>query len=254
MNESSKLEVPDQPKRDTPFITAIWKSTNTGAKVLFLGMVVFLFYLAWTTSLVPNTNSGNETIVYGQISVSPDGQLYQPESFVPKGFVSNSKAILGVILLLALVIALKAPDLTSQQLLSEREVKELIMKEFRKKKKVPLPDGKFEFKNQDFELVGDVVLRYAFLRDEVRSEFRYSCTLKAIDEDNHEEYYKVSVHPYKAMIVDIVQTDSPLKDWDRCTKCGKLFDIKYLPTDELKLMGSLRNYLGKGQPPRGNFQ
>lgn len=253
--DNPQLETKDAPKREDPFLSAIWKSTSLGAKVLFFGIVAFFFYLAFTTSLVPNTNAGNETVSYNKIPVESGAQLYKADSFVPKGTVSNSKAIIGSILLFALVIILKSPDLTKSQLLSEREVKELIMREFAKKKKIPLPDGKYEFKNVDFEIVGDVILRYAFLRDEVRSEFRYTCTVKALAEEGQETYYKVSVHPYKAMIVDIVETDRPLKDWDRCTRCGKLFDIKYLPTDELKLLGSLRGYVGgRNQQPQRPFQ
>lgn len=220
-------------------ISDLFKNVSWFQIIIIAALCGYFVYLANITSPVPNLQNrtvGNNT--EWQI-------IYSVEDHVPPTYVAPSNMYLGIVGVLGLVLMFVLKERKIGRRLTEREAKEIIIKEFMKKKTMPLPNGKLEIEEYDITDITSVISRYETVREE-RKVFRYSfCILMTHKRTKLPKYVKIYFHPYEGLIDGIVETDKDMRDYDMCSKCGKDYGVKYISPEEVYKMKELFQGLGR---------
>jgi len=200
---------------------------STGSQVgLTIALIVFMFYLPYSTTPVPNLN--NATGEY----------RYNENDKVPPSYVSNELAGLGIILVVMLFLSSRVTGL-AKELLSERQFKEIVTREIRKKQTIPLPDNSYEIKNWRFKVDPNIIPKYITEKGE-RTLFQYILQLTLTDSNENDYYYLVTGNPITGLIDGIVQTEDKLDYADKCPKCGRFPDEKIILPEEFKTLKDIK--------------
>lgn len=237
---------PTSPQRKT-ITENFWDKLSGIQKVLLIAIVLFPFYVAFTTAKVPNyqCNFPNGTKTYPPYLTQTTnttycGLLYPPEDIkVPKNSMSNTQALIESIMILSLFFSL----LSKKELgrISIPDAIRMVKADLRRIQTLPTLAGEhISLKDNEFELPTGVITRYREDKGEWKP-FRYTIGMKIIDKiHNVEHYYKGMFHPMNGFFDGFVVTDNELRDRDLCSSCGKEYDIAGITEREVQKFGELR--------------
>ena len=203
------------------------KNINTAAVWLVVALIIYILYLTYSTTPVPNRI--NETGVY----------YYDESSNVPPTYVTNEMAGLGIILVLLLFFSTKVKEISGERI-TERKWKEILTKELRNKQNNPLPDSSYELKNWKFKI--DInYLSKSITEGGKRKLNKYISQVTFTDDYDVEHYYLAIGDPYTGMIDGLVPTDEKLTYKDKCPDCGRYPDEKFILPEEFKTLKEIKN-------------
>ncbi len=156
---------------------------------------------------------------------------YTREYYVVPNYVNQNYLVLGYILLGGLVISFLTKASTTD-MISIEEAIQIMDKYLKGRKSITTLSGEIievskYFIDSNFLLPEEVT-------DEGRIPFRYVLQIRIIDLDENEIYLKGYVHPFKRYIGGFVEMDGALGEKDKCSDCGKEYDIKVLKTEDYK--------------------
>jgi len=156
---------------------------------------------------------------------------YTREYYVVPNYVNQNYMVLGFILLGGLVLSFMAKE-TIKDMASIEEAIAIMDKYLKGRKSITTLSGEIieiskYFIDPNFLLPED-------LTDEGRIPFRYVLQIRIFDLDGNEIYLKGYVHPFKRYIGGFVEIDGALGEKDKCSDCGKEYDIKVLKTEDYK--------------------
>lgn len=233
----------DEPPQRKTITIGFWDKLTNMQKLLLVVIIIFPFYVAFTTTKVPNYQCRfpNGTTYYplNPIEDVNCGLLYKAGDYVPKNNMSYPQALLLAILILALFFSL----ITKKELgrIPIPIAINLIKEDLKKIQSLPSSDGNLiPLKGKQIELGESALTRY---RDtpEGWKPFRYTIGMKVIDKNiNVEHYYKAMFHPMDGFLDGYVPTIRQMEEWDLCPKCGKEYDIAGITKREIEKLGEIR--------------
>jgi len=236
--EDAQEVSPDAKKSAT---SGFWQKTTTIQKVLLILAVLFPFYIASTTKLVPNYSCLNQTI--NGTLYTDCGVLYDYGDYIPKSFMSNGQAAIEAIIILALFFSLYTSRTSGRIPISDAV--RMLKAELKKIQLLPTIDGEFiSIRGKEIELPTGVITRYRTEHKEWKP-FRYTIGMKVTDRVNGiEHYYKGMFHPMTGYFDGFVPTDKDIKDWDMCSKCGQEYDVSTFTEEDVKRFFEMRRGMG----------
>lgn len=197
--------------------------TQIGLIAVLIGVVV---YFAFTTTPIPKNEYVNGT------------SNYDTELYIVPNYITNEMILIAVVIIIAFYFSTKIKDIKNTRI-TEREFKEMISKEIRKKQTTPLPDGKYELPKGKSIISPDVLLRYK-LENKMRIPFQYVAQSIITSIDGQEKYFVVTGNPNTKIIDDFVETKEKLGYKDKCPDCGRFFDVKYIMPEEIKELKEMK--------------
>ena len=203
-----------------------FKNINISQVLLAVALIALMFYFSSSTTPVLNLN--NNTGEY----------LYTENDYVPKNYVSNEMTGLGVILVVLLFFSVKVKGI-AKDILTERQFKEMVTREIRKKQTIPLPDGSYEIEKWKFKIDPNILPVYITEKGE-RKLSKYVAQATLTDTYEVEHYYLISGNPSTGVIDGMVPTDTKLSYVDKCPECGRFPDTKLLLPEDLKTLKDLK--------------
>ncbi len=204
-----------------------FKNINISQVLLAIALIGLILYFSSSTTPVLNLN--NETGEY----------LYTENDYVPKNYVSNEMAGLGIILVIFLFFSVKVKGISKDKI-TERQFKEIVTREIRKKQTVPLPNGDYELENWKFNVDPNILSVYITEKG-VRTQSKYVTQVTLTDNYKIEHYYLVSGNPFTGIIDGMVPTDTKLAYKDKCPDCGRFPDEKIITPEELKILKEFKH-------------
>ncbi len=199
-----------------------FKNINISQVLLAVALIALIGYFTSSTTPVPNLNN-----VTGEY-------LYTENDYVPKNYVSNEMAGLGFILVVFLYFSARVKGM-AKDILTERQFKEIVTREIRKKQTVPLPDGSYEIEKWKFKVDPNILPVYITEKG-IRKLSKYVAQATLTDTYDVEHYYLVTGNPYTGIIDGMVPTDTKLSYVDKCPECGRFPDTKIILPEELKII------------------
>lgn len=222
-----------------------WDKLTGTQKFLLIVIVIFPFYVAFTTARVSNYQCTypNGTKTFPSYISDGDaycGLLYPPEDReVPKNNMSNMQALIEAILILGLFFSIISKKELGRVPIPDAV--KLIKSDLKKIQLLPTIEGEsISIKDFEFQLPTGVITRY---REEngMWKPFRYTLGMMAKDKiTNVEHIYKGFFHPMTGYFDGFVPVDKEMRGWELCDKCGKEYDIAGITEREVQKFGQLR--------------
>lgn len=217
----------------------IWKELSALEIALIIINIGYLIYLNYSTDLIPNLNSGNETRIINGVQNPPNTILYSTNSFVPKSNVSNTQTFFGIVLLSILIFSFlskkigfgratieEAIEDIANQLISTKKIKDVQIATTKQGLKI-------ETDFETIEIFTNFLTRYRHIM-EVSEAFKYVINVEITDKhDGTREYYKAHYHPMTRYWDGLIKSERELSESDQCPKCGKEYDVRVIPSQEL---------------------
>jgi len=227
-------------------------------RILIIGLILFLFYMAYMTEYVPNTTYyTNITDEYNYSSlvkipaynVSQYDNIvtivqYKPNDFVPKQGITYNYSMIAAIWLIVIILYLLSKLFLRNAMLTERQAKEILQKELDHKKYVlkdPELDGQIQ--------VGPAVVLKRYQKNESeRVPDVYVIGVKIVDKDEVEYFYVGMVHTISGYIYGILPRQTEFVAEDICGNCGKYpWVTKIIDTDSFAIFRrKMRGMSGQG--------
>lgn len=202
--------------------SSFWKSTTTFQKVMLVFIIVFPFYIASTTALVPNCQNA-ENLTGG--TTDQCMVLYDYGDSVPKDFMSNGQAAILVIVTLVLFFSLFQQ--TRKGRITVVEAIKIVKKELNEIKSLPTLDGgSIYIKDYNVEIPTGVITRSRKEKG-VWKPFRYYIGMVLHNKkDDVPNYYRAMVNPMTSFFDGFVPSSTDIIDSDMCSHCGKHYDVR----------------------------
>ena len=153
------------------------------------------------------------------------------EYYVVPNYVNQNYVALGYILLGGLVLSFLAKE-SKTDMASIEEAIGIMDKYLKGRKSITTSSGEI-IEISKYHIDPNFLLPEE-VTDEGRIPFRYVLQIRIIDLDGNEIYLKGYVHPFKRYIGGFVEIDGALGEIDKCSDCGKEYDIKVLKTEDYK--------------------
>ena len=195
--------------------------------VLLILLIGTFFYYANTTNPIPKAEFN--------INVSTN---YDTEEYIVPKYITNEMAVFGAVIAVALFFSSMIKGIKDVRI-TEREFKETISREIRKKQTIPLPDGRYELPKGRAIVNPNILLRYK-TENKIKTAFQYVAQVMIANTNEKERYFIVTGSPFTKFIDDFVETDSALTIKDKCPECGRFFDMKFITPEEMKELKELR--------------
>lgn len=196
----------------------------TKPQIFFIvAIAIFIFALSKITSPIDT-----QTIErYNNIT----NTTYTREYYIVPNYVNQNYMALGFILLGGLVLSLLVKE-SKADMASIEEAIGIMDKYLKGRKSITTLSGEIieiskYYIDPNFLLPEEIT-------DEGRIPFRYVLQIRIIDLDGNEIYLKGYVHPFKRYIGGFIEMDGALGEKDKCSDCGKEYDIKVLKTEDYK--------------------
>jgi len=226
-----------------------WKELSWFEIGAIVSVIVFFFYLKNFTALVPNI-SLNETRIINGISYPPNTLIYPPNALVPKSNVTNTQTFFGMLLFLIVVLMLITKRLSIRKRATMKEAMDDISKQIKQLKNITLADGTTIpiTDDIDIKMTPQFLSKYKTV-GEVREVVKYAFLVYVIDRKNQvEHYFRAWYHPMNWYWDGFFETQTPLRDIDKCSHCGgELSDEKIITSEELSRLREVKKALGIGR-------
>lgn len=220
----------------------MFKDVSKAQFILIGSLIAWFIYLGVATGYTPNlyneTNpQTNETIWKTH---------YTTDSEVPKGVVTGERQAIGIGLSIVLFMSFILRGRKLSGAMTEREAKELFIKEWNIKKGIPFDNGFLEAEAYDLMEIFSVIPKYETIGQE-RKLVRYVISIKLFDRRFQvPRYFKVYVQPYDRRLEGTVETDKSMMGWDRCERCGGTeYDVKYITSEDIQKFKQYNKEMGK---------
>ena len=217
------------------------KELGSFERIMVVAVIGFIFYTNQSSVLVPNYN--NETNSY----------LYTKETlYVPKSNITNSQTFFEVLLFITCIFFLLQKRVGILKRATPKEAMDDISLQLKEVKNIPLADGNTIALNDSTEInISPIfITRYMETGDE-RKEFRYvfQCILTDHNLDT-KHFFRAWYEPWNRHWDGFYESDTPLRQKDRCPDCGNEWDVKYLKSDDLRKIWELRKGTSMTPPIR----
>ena len=201
-----------------------------------VAIIIFLLYLSGTTKPILNFNNNTNTIMYPEQCFKPQSQITQEYinlCSIPQDYVKTDNIIIGFIIVMGLIVTLISDKGKIPEMADITEAREIVSKYMDSHKNIKLQD------TGDIIDIGTYHISPHFLLKEERIgkeriPERYVLDVEITDSEGMPFNVRSYVEPFKRYIKGFVSANKELEESDRCSNCGKEFDVEFVDTEDYR--------------------